>query len=214
MGSGWNRQLVSHVQVSDLTVGWCWAAPHRPVSKPCSCPALRIKKEPRDGDRDINGLLNRGSYIKVLEQHPVCGQQSKRPATFTTQGRRRLLLIGWTEVRRAHQLPGAKWALKLRGLDGPVSEAGASWAGHTQSARGQPSWVAWPYSWAPQFSSTRYLRVLSLVFLPKWRLQSFFFIPGHLASGQSFSHSSSFLVIMAAGFTQSTKENADRALKA
>ena len=26
--------------------------------KPCNCPALRLKKQPRD--RDINGLLDRG----------------------------------------------------------------------------------------------------------------------------------------------------------
>ena len=30
--------------------------------KPCSCPALRLKKEPRDSNRDISGLMDRGSY--------------------------------------------------------------------------------------------------------------------------------------------------------
>ena len=28
--------------------------------KPCSCPALRPKKEPGDNDRDVNGLVDRG----------------------------------------------------------------------------------------------------------------------------------------------------------
>lgn len=30
--------------------------------KPCSCPALRPKKEPSDSDRDIKGFSGRGSY--------------------------------------------------------------------------------------------------------------------------------------------------------
>ena len=32
--------------------------------KPCHCPALRPKKEPRDSDRDISGLLDRTSWAK------------------------------------------------------------------------------------------------------------------------------------------------------
>ena len=43
-------------------------------SKPCSCPDLRMKKEPGDSDRDINGLLDGGPSClkqKVPEQHPT-----------------------------------------------------------------------------------------------------------------------------------------------
>ena len=38
--------------------------------KPCSCPALRPKKEPGDSDRDINGLLDRASY-RSAAKHPA-----------------------------------------------------------------------------------------------------------------------------------------------
>ena len=43
--------------------------------KPCSCPALRLKKEPRDSDRDINGFLDRGSYTKGPGVTPHCAWQ-------------------------------------------------------------------------------------------------------------------------------------------
>ena len=33
------------------------------AGKPCSCPALRVKEEPRDSNRDIPGLLDRGSFM-------------------------------------------------------------------------------------------------------------------------------------------------------
>ena len=33
------------------------------AGKPCSCPALRLKEEPRDSNRDIPGLLDRGSSM-------------------------------------------------------------------------------------------------------------------------------------------------------
>ena len=54
----------------------------------------------------------------------------------------------------------------------------------------------------PQFSSTCHLHVVTLVFLPKRRLQSFFFLPGSLA------------VDVAAGFTQTANQEAMGALKA
>lgn len=34
--------------------------------KPCRCPVSRQKKEPRDSDRDIHGLLNKGSGSSPL----------------------------------------------------------------------------------------------------------------------------------------------------
>lgn len=42
--------------------------------KLCSLPALRLKKEPEDSERDIKDLLDRRSYLsetKILEQHPT-----------------------------------------------------------------------------------------------------------------------------------------------
>ena len=36
--------------------------------KPCSCPALRSKEEPRNNNRDINGLLDRESFFFFLSE--------------------------------------------------------------------------------------------------------------------------------------------------
>lgn len=54
-------------------VGDYWAAPHRPVSLVvASCPALRLKKESGDSDRDINGLLDGGDLTqRFLETPPI-----------------------------------------------------------------------------------------------------------------------------------------------
>lgn len=46
---------------------YCWAAPHRPP---------RLKKEPGDSNRDINGLLDRGSYTKGPGATPFQIQQA------------------------------------------------------------------------------------------------------------------------------------------
>lgn len=37
------------------------AAPTKPA-KPVSCPVVRVKKEPGERDRDVNGLLDRKFY--------------------------------------------------------------------------------------------------------------------------------------------------------
>ena len=43
--------------------------------KPCSCPVLRLKKEPEDSDRDINHLLDGGTYTGSWSDTPtVCAR--------------------------------------------------------------------------------------------------------------------------------------------
>lgn len=59
-----------------------------------------------------------------------------------------------------------------------------------------------PINRGPQFPSTWHLCVVTLVFLPKRRLQPFFFLPGSLA------------VDVAAGSTQTANQEAAGALKA
>ena len=72
-------------------VGDYWAAPHRPASLVvASCPALRPKKESRDSDRDINGLLDRGILHKGSwsETPPSCAADSGQDTAvgFATRG--------------------------------------------------------------------------------------------------------------------------------
>ena len=60
------------------------------VCKPCSCPASRLKKEPRDSDRDINDLLDRGILHKGSgSDTPPCAADGRQDmaAVFNTQGR-------------------------------------------------------------------------------------------------------------------------------
>lgn len=82
-----------------------------------------------------------------------------------------------------------------------MSEAGTGQAGPIQRARGYLLERGKPHNRGPQFSSTCHLHVVTLVFLPKRRLQSFF-LPGSLA------------VDVAAGFTQTANQEAAEALKA
>ena len=44
--------------------------------KICSCPALKLKKEPRD-NRDISGLMERGSYVSESRTWSLTGQDIK-----------------------------------------------------------------------------------------------------------------------------------------
>lgn len=74
--------------------------------KPWSCPALNLKEEPGDGNRDMNSLLNKyymsytsKSYMsksQFLERHlTMHGRQHKdMAAIFTTGERRRLPFMG------------------------------------------------------------------------------------------------------------------------
>ena len=79
------------------------------VYKPCACPASRLKKELRDSDRDINGLMDAGAYMseaRSWSDTPLCAADSGQDmaAVFVPGGR--LPVIGGTEVRLAHKLPG------------------------------------------------------------------------------------------------------------
>ena len=66
------------------------------AGKPCSCLALRPNKQPGDSDRDISGLLDRGSY----ENRLGAANGEKNTAGFTacrgegSGGRRRPPFIG------------------------------------------------------------------------------------------------------------------------
>ena len=87
----------------------CCTAPCRPASPVVSCPVLRLKKEPKHSDRDINGLLDRGSCTserKALEQHPPWTADSGQDIVFATWGRRRLPFIGGIDIKLVNQLPG------------------------------------------------------------------------------------------------------------
>ena len=84
--------------------------------KPCNCSAERLKKEPRDSDRDISGLLYRESYkseAKSWSDNPLytaAGRQDMATVFATGDGgrgvRRRLPVIGGIDVSLAYQLPG------------------------------------------------------------------------------------------------------------
>ena len=79
------------------------------VCKLCTFPASRLKREPRVSDRDMNGLLDRGSYkteAKGPGATPHCDSRQDMAANFATCGRRRLPFIGGIDVRLPQQLPG------------------------------------------------------------------------------------------------------------
>ena len=87
--------------------------PHRTeVCKPCSCPVSRLKKEPRYSNRDINGLLDKGTYMSEAKVPGatlplwMAGSRQATAAVFATWWRKRLPFIGGIDVRWAHQLPG------------------------------------------------------------------------------------------------------------
>ena len=42
--------------------------------KPCACPASRLKKEPRVSNRDINGLMDEGTYTSEAKSWSNEGQ--------------------------------------------------------------------------------------------------------------------------------------------
>ena len=74
-------------------------------------PASRLKKEPRDSNRDISDLLDKGSYTpeaRSWSNTSLCVADSKQDmaADFATRGRRRLPFIGGINVRLAHKSPG------------------------------------------------------------------------------------------------------------
>ena len=101
------EDLNTTIEQVDLTD--CWAAPRRPT-KSCSCPSSRLKKQPRDCDRDINSLLDKGILHRgSWSDNPLCAADCRQNvvAVFTTQGRRRLPFIGGIDIRLAHRLPGA-----------------------------------------------------------------------------------------------------------
>ena len=67
------------------------------AGKSCSCPASRPKKELRDSDRDISGLLNKGILDKgscrdIPPCAADCGQDMA--AVSREKGRANILLIG------------------------------------------------------------------------------------------------------------------------
>lgn len=54
--------------------------------KPCSCPASRAKKEPRDSDKDFNSVLDRGSHVSKAKDPGVtpteaAGRQTPQPSS-------------------------------------------------------------------------------------------------------------------------------------
>lgn len=65
--------------------------------KPCTCPALRLKKKPRISDRDINGLRDSGILSKVVyptvqrqwEGHESSLHYSGKKRLPSTAGKRR-----------------------------------------------------------------------------------------------------------------------------
>ena len=78
--------------------------------KPCSCPALWPKKEPGYSNRDISGVLDRGSYASEAKgpgaTPPWCTAYGRQDmaAVFTTRGRR-LPFVRVIDVRWANRLP-------------------------------------------------------------------------------------------------------------
>ena len=80
--------------------------------KPCNCHASRLKKEPRDSDRDISGLLDRISYTSAAKwswsntSQCLADSRQTTAAIVTPRGWRRLPLAGETDIRLVQQLPG------------------------------------------------------------------------------------------------------------
>lgn len=94
--------------------------------KPCSCPALRLKKEPRDNNRDISGLLDRESYIKGPRLMPhwqtVCRYGNN-------------LLNLWEEAIVYRKNECQVGSSVTRGLNSPTNEVGTGSAKDVQKAR-------------------------------------------------------------------------------
>ena len=80
--------------------------------KPCSCPASKLEKEPRDSNRDINQLLDKGSYKSAAKDPGVTPHRERQRAGRTWQesslraGEKGPPFKGGTDVSLAHQLPG------------------------------------------------------------------------------------------------------------
>ena len=77
--------------------------------KSCTCPASRLKKEPRVSDRNMNDLMYGEAYVfeaRSWSDTPPCeadgGQE--RAAVFTLRGTGRLPVTGGTDIWLA--LPG------------------------------------------------------------------------------------------------------------
>ena len=75
--------LGAHRSFLSLLAGSSTVGLHPRACKPCNCPVWRLKKEPRDNNRDINGLLDRGSYWSTAKGSgvtPHCERQlTSRP---------------------------------------------------------------------------------------------------------------------------------------
>lgn len=85
------NSLCKEIFTSEAIWAWILLSDCPPQScKSCSCPAMRLKKDPRDSNRDINGSTDRGLLhvqINVLEQHPtMSGRQQKDTAAVFTLG--------------------------------------------------------------------------------------------------------------------------------
>lgn len=96
------------------------------VCKTASCPALRLKKEPRDNNRDISGLLDRESYIKGPGLMPhwqtVCRYGNN-------------LLNLWEEATVYRKNECQVGSSVTRGLNSPTNEVGTGSAKDVQKAR-------------------------------------------------------------------------------
>ena len=119
---GWNT-----LGVLSQLLGWPWQA-----CKPCNCPPSRLKKEPRDSNKGLNGLTDRGSYKSETKgpgatRSPwLADSRQDMAAVFATRGRRRPPFIGGIDVRLAHRLP--------------VLGAGGEWINRTRSLFSNSSW--------------------------------------------------------------------------
>ena len=79
--------------------------------KPCTCPASRPREEPGIGDRDINGLMDGGTYTskaKSWSNTPLraAGGGQDMAVIFATRGRGRVPVIGGNDIKLAYRLPG------------------------------------------------------------------------------------------------------------
>ena len=86
---------------------------------PCSCPALKPKKEPGYSNRGISGLWDRGIWPYTSEARswsntPLLTADGRQDVTaiFATRGRTRLPFLGWIDVR---------WAQGYQGLIKPYN---------------------------------------------------------------------------------------------
>ena len=60
----------------DVEFDFCWV-PHAYTCKPCSCLALRLKKEPRGSDIDYQWFIGQG----ILQAFPQRSQNNTSPCT-------------------------------------------------------------------------------------------------------------------------------------